>query len=176
MLTCQWKSVLACALPSASFLEGLTWCRVKREVAEALPELLVFFSEAGNAGHGAARAHTNAQVLLQIHQKASLNYAATGEYTWDKVARAIERLHVPLQGQVTDMTAYVAQWSGGVVPVFLQELDDFAKSLPARRDTPRKCSRCWPRFGRRKARTTSRVALWRWSPRPNISPAMVCRV
>ena len=115
-------------------LEGFPWCRVKREVADALPDLPSFFSEACNAGHGIAKEHTKTQVLIQIHQKASHNYMSTGEYHWDKVAAAIERTHIPLQGQVKEMAAYVAQWSGGVVPVFLEELDAFAKALPHRKD------------------------------------------
>ena len=43
---------------------GITCCKVKAEVAEALPELAAFFSEAGNAGHGVAREHTKTQVCL----------------------------------------------------------------------------------------------------------------
>ena len=31
------------------------------------------------------------------------------------------------------MTSYVAAWSGGVVPVYLQHLDDLAKTLTARK-------------------------------------------
>ena len=31
------------------------------------------------------------------------------------------------------MTSYVAAWSGGVVPVYLQEIEDFAKTLTERR-------------------------------------------
>ena len=33
------------------------------------------------------------------------------------------------------MTSYVAAWSGGVVPVYLQHIDDFAKTLTARKRT-----------------------------------------
>ena len=114
-------------------LAGMQWIRVRREMHTAMPELAAFLSEAGNAGSGIAREHTVTQVLLQIHQKANANKIATGDWQWDKVATAIEKGHIGLQGQVRDMTSYVAAWSGGVVPVYLQHIDDFAKTLTARK-------------------------------------------
>ena len=115
----------------------MNWIRVRREVHTAMPDLAAFLSEAANAGSGIAREHTVTQVLLQIHQKANANKIATGDWHWDKVVTAIEKAHIGLQGQVRDMTSYVAAWSGGVVPVYLQHIDEFAKTLTARtRITP----------------------------------------
>ena len=114
-------------------LAGMQWIRVRREMHTAMPELAAFSSEAGNADSGIAREHTVTQVPLQIHQKAKTNKIATGDWQWDKVATAIEKAHIGQQGQVRDMTSYVAAWSGGVVPVYLQHLDDFAKTLTARK-------------------------------------------
>ena len=114
-------------------MTGLQWVKVKHEVLSAMPELAAFLSEAGNAGSGIAREHTVTQVMLQVHQKAMTNQMATGDCQWDKVASAIERQHIGMQGQVRDLVAYVAAWSGGSVPIFLQELDAFAKTLAVRR-------------------------------------------
>ena len=114
-------------------MTGLQWVKVKHEVLSAMPELAAFLSEAGNAGSGIAREHTVTQVMLQVHQKAMTHNMATGDCQWDKVASAIERQHIGMQGQVRDLVAYVAAWSGGSVPIFLQELDAFAKTLAVRR-------------------------------------------
>ena len=117
-------------------MTGLQWVKVKQEVHSAMPELAAFLSEAGNAGSGIDREHTVTQVMLQIHQKAMANQMATGNCNWDKVASAIERQHIGMQGQVRDLVAYVAAWSGGNVPIFLQELDAFGKTLAVRRRLP----------------------------------------
>ena len=101
-------------------MTGLQWVKVKHEVLSAMPELAAFLSEAGNAGSGTAREHTVTQVMLQIHQKTMANQMATGNCNWDKVASAIERPHIGMQGQVRDSIAYVAAWYGGNVPIFLQ--------------------------------------------------------
>ena len=49
------------------------------------------------------------------------------------MASAIERQHIGMQGQVRDLVAYVAAWSGGSAPILLQELDAFAKTIAVRR-------------------------------------------
>ena len=114
-------------------MTGLQWVKIKQEVYSAIPELAAFLSEAGNAGSGIAREHTVTQVMLQIHQKAMANQMATDHYNWEKVASAIHRQHIGMQGGARDLVSYVAAWSGGNVPIYLQQLDAFAKTLAVRR-------------------------------------------
>ncbi|CAK0898042.1 unnamed protein product [Prorocentrum cordatum] len=90
--------------------------------------------KAGNQHHGANRTVTKVQTMLQVHSRMMSNFKKLGEYRKEQVARAIERQHPTMAGQIADIADYVERWSGGNTPYMLFELNDFSKVLSFRRD------------------------------------------
>ena len=123
-----------CPSIEAPIRSGLSWLKIRREVAIEIPSLPDFLSEAANSGQNTAQEHTKTQVLLQIHQKGMAMKRLHGDFKWELVTKTIESNCVSLRGEVQSMTDFVAAYSGGDKPRFLYELDAFAKSSPYRKD------------------------------------------
>ena len=133
---CLSKELIYSKCPSiqAPLEKGMEWLKIRSDVSLALPELADFLSEAANSGQNVSQEHTKSQVLLQIHQKGHQNLRLLGDYKWDLVTKTIEANCISLKGEVAAMTQFVAKYSGGEKPKYLHELDEYAKSLPGRKD------------------------------------------
>ncbi|CAK0864850.1 unnamed protein product, partial [Prorocentrum cordatum] len=107
---------------------------IRKEFAAALPDLAGFLSESHNIGHGAHRAQSKVQTLLQVHAKALRNKQLHGDSKWELVARDIERARPFLSGQIRQMTGVAQNYSGGGQPTFLHEPKHYAKTLDTVRD------------------------------------------
>ncbi|CAK0898044.1 unnamed protein product [Prorocentrum cordatum] len=119
---------------AAPMKDGLKWLCIRWEVESRCPNLPAFLQEAGNQHHGANRTVTKVQTMLQVHSRMMSNFKKLGEYRKEQVARAIERQHPTMAGQIADIADYVERWSGGNTPYMLFELNDFSKVLSFRRD------------------------------------------
>ncbi|CAK0904006.1 unnamed protein product, partial [Prorocentrum cordatum] len=116
-----------------SYLEpvdnGMDWTIIRHEVATACPLLPHFLQEPGNAGHGTQQLFSKIQTLLRIHSRAKF----MGN-DWDKVTAAVEKNSPHLQGHVRGMCDLVAEYSGGTPPIYLQDLEKWAKTLKTSKD------------------------------------------
>eukprot|EP00959_Pyramimonas_sp_CCMP1952_P225777 4721135-Pyramimonas_sp.AAC.1 len=78
---------------------GLMYYVARHQVANEIPLVANFLSEAGNAAHGIERTQTKIQTLLQIHTRAVRARKMTGSYNLDGIARSIEQGKPYLKGQ-----------------------------------------------------------------------------
>ena len=64
------EKVIAASPAIAEALEsGLQWTTIRKEVADAFPNLPTFLAECGNAGHNTEQRQTKLQTLMALHRK-----------------------------------------------------------------------------------------------------------
>ena len=107
-----------------------------------------FLSREATARHGVAKSHTVTQVMLQIHQTATMQTESTID--WDKICNQVEASNPYIHGLIQPMTYFVAAWSGGKDPIFVQQLDDWSKPL---------CSKRWSKHKNKNENTTTNIFL-----------------
>ena len=116
--------------------DGILYTIIRWQICAECPLLMETLSEAQNAEHDTFRKETTWQTMLNIHGKAKRLNAQTAE-DWARVLIIVCRGHDQEFAQsAAHLCAFVQAYSGGDDPVFLRELDGYAKTLQSRRELP----------------------------------------
>ena len=113
--------------------EGIAWDVFKWQFIDAFPFVPSLAQEAGNAGHGTAKAESRLEVMLKIAGSAKKRKEKdpNNKIPWPNVQReAIRGSGLAYKHEIPDLCTYVCELSGGVEnPWALYELRDFCRHL-----------------------------------------------
>ena len=124
------KVIEACPSINAPLKNGIEFLIIRHQVEAKCPQLPEFLQEAGNANKGVERKPTKVQLMLQISSRVVAGISETS------IVRSIESQHEHVRGEVKDLIAFARQWSGGIDPVFIKDIDAFTKTLKVQRELP----------------------------------------
>lgn len=120
-------------LYAAAASEGIVWDVFKWQFIEAFPFVPSLAQEAGNAGHGTAKAESRLEVMLKIagSAKKRMQKDPNHKIPWHSVQReACRGSGSTYKHEIPDLCTYVQELSGGIEnPWALYELRDFCRHL-----------------------------------------------
>ena len=118
--------------------EGFEWVKIRAVVAEQVPELPGFLSDAANKSHGVHRLAPSMQCLLALHSAGMQNQLSLKNPMWTTVAKQFDLRRPDLKDSGADFCKFIDTWSGGVNPIHLKAIDEYNKMLSVKRTLPAK--------------------------------------
>lgn len=130
----QQRILERCPTFQSPMTTGLTYTVVRWQICEKCPLLMETLSEGHNAEHDAFQKETPLQTMYNLHGKAIRLNARTDE-EWKHVHSLVCRGHdEEFAKTVSHWTEFVKKYAGGEKPIFLDELNNYGKTLKAKRE------------------------------------------
>ena len=110
---------------------GYEWDVLAWQAEDAFAGIVELLQEAGNAGHGIAKAETRLEVCLKMHNKAQtlLQSKKPPLDVWSIVELDARRAKSTFASEVPDLRKFVEKFSGGEKAIHLEQFVQFQRTL-----------------------------------------------